>query len=241
MKKMIAGLLVVILTGLLFTGHALAHEDVAPKAKRVGNECILIDNSGMPTSFAFPNDIKQPKAVLRSNVTVIAKCLYDQPWRTLYGNNWSGNIFTIVGNADNALTENFGIEISPMVMSTACTTPINSSDFLSILQAAGFVYNAGYGNQIADVMLGFSGISEVENGSNIAGRARYEQPYCCILDRGSRNTESLQHEIGHMYGLARTSSTHCTNNCVMTSTGWGYLGQICSSCATYWDLQKNRY
>lgn len=224
--------------------NAFAVSSVGPRAKIVNNECVLIDNSGLPTTARLDLNpgISLPRAVLRTSITVVAKCLTDQTWRNTYS-SWSSKITDIVDDADDGLTSEFGITISPVVLSTVTSTPTDSSDFLKILKKKGLGYTSGGVNRTADVLLGFSAVVETDSsGNRIAGRAKFEEPYCCILDRGSRNAESLQHETGHMYGLARTTNHHCTSNdCVMTSTGWGHINDFCSNCRTYWSQHANTY
>ena len=229
---------------LAFSASAMAFGfDLNPRAKMVGNECVLVDNSGLPTNvelILFPEAFL-PRSVLRANITVVAKCMTDQTWRDTYS-EWSTKISDIVDDADQGLTSNFGITYSPVIMPTVTSTPTDSTDYLVILQKQGLKYTADGTTKTADVAIGFSAVVETNaSGDRVAGRSKYEKPYACILDRGSRNAESLQHESGHMYGLARTSNQHCPNDCVMTAKSWGYINKFCDSCKPYWLEHADKY
>lgn len=232
------GLLVVVLAFILCSANIALAAD-GPRAVKSGNICILTDNSGVPTNVKLDLNpqVQLPRSVLRSNVNVVMKCHVDETWQDEYGSSMWAEIGSIVDDAEYGILNSFGISFSPVGVATILPEPSNSNSFLSTISSQSHYYNNNGTAAYADMIVGFTAITD----GQIAGRTYLNQPYSVILDRGSRNGESLQHEIGHMYGLARTADGHCPNDCVMTASGWGHINDFCNSCATYWSANANKY
>jgi len=106
----------------------------------------------------------------------------------------------------------------------------------------GLTYNS---SKTADIMIAFSGVTPSDN-SNTTGIGFVGTPGCVIFDNGySTNAETVQHEVGHNYGLNHcqdeTGSEYGDSDCVMTEVGFGYIGEFCTGHHDEWEDNKYKY
>ena len=162
-------------------------------------------------------------------VPVTSPC--DQKWRSKYPDNWMWQANRAITRADDELTSRYGIyfySVSQKMWDSSGTT----SD--SLVKEAKSEWGLKDG---AKLMIAFTG-RKMSDGT-MGQVSEIGKPYVIIINNGyNDNAETVQHEVGHCYGLKHRENDP---NCVMTAIGMGHIGQICSTHNNTWNKNKNKY
>lgn len=173
-------------------------------------------------------------------VYVTSPC--DDEWRSQYA-SYMYEAGRTVERADDELYNEFGIDLYSVAQFPWSSSSTTSSGLLNEAYSEhGLTYN---GNQTAEMMIAFSGVTPSDN-SNITGVAYVGLPYLVVFDNGySMNSETLQHECGHTYGLnhceSEAGSSYGDSACVMTAYGFGNIDQFCTGHYAEWANCANTY
>lgn len=161
-------------------------------------------------------------------VPVTSPC--DQAWRNIYPNNWMWQANRAITNADNMLSNKFGIEFYSVAQKYWDSSSYSAEGLVAEAKNEWGLTNG------ASLMIAFTG----KNDGNTMGIVdAIGDPYVLILDHQYEyNRETVQHEVGHAYGLRHRSGD---NNCVMTAVGMGHIDTICSTHEQQWRNNKNKY
>lgn len=176
------------------------------------------------------NFLARPYMSRSSTIWVAVTSPCDQVWRNTYPNNWMWQANRVITNADNMLSNKFGIEFYSVAQKYWDSSKYSAED---LVEEAKNEWGLTDG---ASLMIAFTG----KNSGSTMGRVySIGQPYILILDHQYEdNRETVQHEVGHAYGLRHIQGD---NNCVMTAVGMGHIDTICSEHEQQWRRNKNKY
>jgi len=177
------------------------------------------------------NDLCNVKVTRSASISVPVTEPCDQSWRSKYPSNWMWQANRAVTRADDELTSRYGIYYYSVAQKEWTS---NNTTTSALVQEAKNEFGLTNG---AKLMIAFTGrtMSDGTMGEvlSIGG------PYAVIVDSGyADNSETVQHETGHCYGLRHISGD---NSCVMTAAGMGHIGQICTTHNNQWNSNKNKY
>ncbi len=184
----------------------------------------------------FLNNSVFSRGLSRSNtiwVPVSSPC--DQDWRNEYPNNWMWQANRALTNADTMLNDKFGIQFYSVSQKEW------NSNWWSADAVVKDAKKTWWLRDGATLMVAFSGKTFYDNDDNKIMWQVTEiwEPYAVVFDWGyTNNTETLQHEVGHSYGLRHRNND---DNCVMTATWMWHLDQICNTHKKQWKENKNKY
>ncbi|MDR0324606.1 MAG: zinc-dependent metalloprotease [Oscillospiraceae bacterium] len=172
---------------------------------------------------------------LSARIVVNVTTPLDQGWRSRYPTSFSYEANQIIEAVDDYLYDEFGIDFVSVAQPhwTEPNTNYEDTLFPHVINTHGLTYGSG---QQASLMIAFTVRSINPNGI-----AWLNQPYALIKDLQNlnRNSKTVQHEVGHAYGLGECS---LSSGCVMIPNGIAtFFGQLCSSHWNTWNSNKNRY
>ena len=165
-------------------------------------------------------------------VVVNVKTMCDKAYQNLHKSDWKVRAKRIVENGTKALYSKFNICFVPKKAVTCKLA--NSQNAENLLVKFTRKYKA---TKKVDVIIGFSGknpkyVAGITYIGKIGGGARI----LIFASTFESEVETVQHEIGHIYDLK-----HCSNNCVMTNEGFGYLNKFCSAHFKQWKKNRKYY
>lgn len=179
----------------------------------------------IPPSIDF---LCEETPVTRSaTITVKITSPCDLAWRNTYPDNWMWQANRAIQNAETMLKSRYGIDYVSVSQKYWTSNNTTASALLAEVKSEWGLRDG------ADIMVAFTG----RDLGNTMGIAYVNQGYCLISDHGYEyNSETVQHETGHCYGLS-----HCSANCVMTAYGMGHMNTICGTHNSQWSKAKNKY
>ncbi|WDV45637.1 M12 family metallo-peptidase [Clostridiaceae bacterium M8S5] len=215
----------------------------------------VVAHSGVNTNLEVVSKLKSPNESLKTvdvgqpvyeygknafvmiaSITVKVTTPCDDEWRSKYS-SWKNEAYKSVERADDELLSKFGIDF------TVTSQPAWSSSQTTAIGLLDEAYDE-HGTGGADLMIAFSGRKPSD--ASVAGMGYLGEPGCIIFDNGYNiNAETVQHEVGHNYGLSHcqdeSDPSYDGSNCVMTATGFGYIGKFCTGHYNQWYSNKSKY
>ncbi|MDD2362468.1 MAG: hypothetical protein PHV32_05395 [Eubacteriales bacterium] len=224
MKKLISIFAVMVLS---FSGisYASAEEDYN---ERVTPLC--------PTEFTSDQEALREALLDEPNMEIMAAAEgghmvkvttpVDEEFRARYS-SWAWEVLRAVDDCDDWLGIKYNINY--YIVSNKLWDSVDGASYGNLLNEAYQEWGLRDG---AKLMIAFSGQMP-----GVGGVAWLDTPYCVVFDQGrTANTEVVQHETGHCYGLDDCSSS----SCVMGSD-YGNINRICSTHNTQWNNAKLKY
>lgn len=218
------------------TSNVYAHDNIESKEEVVSKQRLETDevrndplHDYVPTEDEM-NFLAKPYLSRSSTIWVPVTSPCDQAWRNTYPNNWMWQANRAITNADDMLSNKFGIEFYSVAQKYWDSSSSSAKDLVAEAKNEWGLTDG------ATLMIAFTG----KNDGNKMGRV-YDigVPYVLILDHQYEdNRETVQHEVGHAYGLEHRDGD---NNCVMIDIGMGHIDTICSTHEQQWKNNKNKY
>jgi len=165
-------------------------------------------------------------------VVVNVKTVCDKQYQDLHKKDWKVRAKKITKKGTKKLYSQFNIYFNPQ--KAVGFTSKKSSDEEKLYKD--FVKK----NKISgktDMIVGLSGRDpDGIAGITYVGKVQGGPKVLIFASTYNSEAETIQHEIGHTYDL-----NHCKKNCVMKSSGFGYLNQFCSGHKKKWKANRKYY
>lgn len=165
-------------------------------------------------------------------VVVNVKTMCDSSYQNAHKKDWKVRAKKITKKATSKLYTNFNISFKPKKAVSCSTKKSNNAntiykDFAEKYKVSGKIdMIVGLSGQNPKGVAGISYVGKVEGGPRVL----------VFASTYDSEAETIQHEIGHTYDLE-----HCEKDCVMKTSGFGYLNKFCKSHKKQWNNNRKYY
>lgn len=172
------------------------------------------------------------KKLKKGCVVVNVKTLCDKEYQKLHKKDWKVRAKKVTKKGTKALYSEFNIYFKPK--EAVSFTSKKSTDDEKIYED--FVKKNKISGNV-DMLVGLSGREpKGVAGISYLGKVKGGPKVLVFASTYNSEAETIQHEIGHTYNL-----NHCNKNCVMKSSGFGYINKFCSSYKKKWKSNRKYY
>ena len=185
-----------------------------------------LDSAIIPDEPDIDNKLK------KGCVIVNVKTMCDKSYQNRHPKDWKVRAKKITKKATNGLYDNFNICFKPK--KAVSFSSKNASEAVTIYDAFAGKYHTANSSEMIVAFSGRqpSGVAGISYLGKESGGPRV----LIFASTYESEAETVQHEIGHTYGL-----NHCSDNCVMKASGFGYINHFCSKHKKQWKKNRTYY